>query len=215
MRVAVVGAHGVGKSTLSGGLGRRTGLTVPGLDAMRDPVGSPPRSLLECTDAEVLQLCLRRYAQRVEQESAAPDLISDGSVLHEWVYATVRLRRRTLSDVRQGDVRQGDVRQGDVRPDDVRQGDVLPDVVAGLLREAAARAARIYDLFLLLPVEFPLPPEDRPVSEPFRRDAEEITRDVVAGTGVPVHLLDGTIEDRLAAAASIVGRVRHETVNSP
>lgn len=168
---------------------------VPGLDAMRDPVGSPPRSLLECTEVEVVQLCLRRYAQRVEQESATPDMVSDGSVLHEWVYAAVSLRRRTPS---------GASRDG-----------VLPDLVAGLLREAAARAARTYDLFLLLPVEFPLPPEDRPVSEPFRADAEALTRDVIAATGVPVHLLDGTIEDRLAAATSIVGRVRHESVNSP
>ncbi|GAA3226184.1 AAA family ATPase [Oerskovia jenensis] len=195
MRVAVVGAHGVGKSTLSAELGRRTGLVVPGLDAMRDPVGSPPRSLLECTEAEVVQLCLRRYAQRVQQESTTPDMVSDGSVLHEWVYAAVRLRRRTSS---------GAPRDG-----------VLPDVVDGLLREAVARAARTYDLFLLLPVEFPLPPEDRPVSEPFRADAEALTRDLIAGTGVPVRLLDGTIERRLVAATSIVGRLRRETVNSP
>ncbi|MBD7950722.1 AAA family ATPase [Oerskovia rustica] len=195
MRVAVVGAHGVGKSTLSRELGRRSGLEVPALDAMRDPVGSPPRSLLECTEAEVVQLSLRRYAQRVEQESATPDMISDGSVLHEWVYAAVRLRRQVLSGA--------------------RQDGVLTDVVAGLLREAGARAARTYDLFLLLPVEFPLPPDDRPVSEPFRGDAEALTREVTAETGVPVHLLSGSIEDRLAAAASIVGRVRHETVNSP
>ncbi|MEU3862691.1 hypothetical protein AB0F03_36185 [Streptomyces sp. NPDC028722] len=92
LRIAVVGAYGNGKTTLTTELSRQLGLPRTHGAAMRDPAGGAGKSLEECTDPEVIQLAVHRFTERVVDEArCSHGFVSDGSVLHEWIYTKVRL----------------------------------------------------------------------------------------------------------------------------
>ncbi|MFG2878208.1 AAA family ATPase [Streptomyces sp. NPDC048337] len=191
-RTAVVGAYGAGKTTLIRAVGAATGIPSAHGRPMRDPVGSVPKPLEEATAPELVQLVVRRLTERVLAEAALPGaFLSDGSLLHEWVYATVRLAVGLHPDE-------------DVPYEAVRAAEgPYHEVLDHLGREIVHRALAGYDTFVHLPVEFPLGDPVPPISEHFRALSDRLLLDTLAGAGVTVHTVTGSPDERLAALTAL------------
>ncbi|MGQ4514563.1 AAA family ATPase [Streptomyces sp. DW26H14] len=196
MRIALVGAYGAGKTTLISAATARVGLPAAHGTPMRDPAGSRrPTSLEEATEPELVQLVVRRHAERLLAEAAYPKgFLSDGSLLHEWVYATVRLAVG-LHPGADTDVR-------DVVAD-AGNGDPYRAVLDHLGREFLHRALTSYDVFVHLPVEFPLHDGTPPIAEHFRVLSDRLLLDTLHAAGAPVRTISGPLDDRLAALVSL------------
>lgn len=192
-RLALVGAYGSGKTTLSKALSRRAGLPRTHGSPMVAPLGSSGHTIRDCTPPELLQMITERYVERVVQESRLQaGFVSDGSVVHDWVYGMVRLATGSYPDdgvhLRQHD------RGG---ADDLYRG--VLDQMGLLVRQYAAQA---YDLFAFLPIEFPLADGNRPISEQFRVITDELLLETLHGLGVPVLVVRGTLPQRLRRLAA-------------
>lgn len=195
MKVAVVGAYGAGKSTLASRIAERAGLPIARGTPMRDPAGGPTKPLADAEPAELIQLVVRRYVERVEVEARNPrGFVSDGSLLHEWVYATVRFAVGTHP------VAGVDLASAN------RTSSPYAEVVAALGPEIAERAARAYDLVVHLPVEFPLNDVVQPISEPFRDLSDALMLRTLAAFGVTVHTITGPVDARLSALADLMSK---------
>jgi hypothetical protein len=160
---------------------------------MRGPAGRTGASLEECNEAELIQLAIRRFSERVSGEALlhSQGYISDGSVLHEWVYTTLRLALGRLPE-----------------PSETLSGRGEPteyDEVAkqlGLLAGSHAREA--YDVVIHVPADVPLPLEHRPISEHFRTLSDELTLSTLKGLGITAHTVRGTTEERLRHAHAVI-----------
>ncbi|WP_027344659.1 AAA family ATPase [Hamadaea tsunoensis] len=196
MRIAFVGAYGNGKTTLTTELSNLLGLPRTHGSAMRDPAGGVPKALEETTEAELIQLAVRRYAERAVEEAAAPaGFLSDGSILHEWVYSKVRL---SVGRYPQPPTELGDI----ARPAPTAVFEEVVDQV-GLLAQAHARAG--YDLIVHCPNERPLPDGHDPISEYFRVLSDKLMLEIVDTLGLPVHIVKGSVEERLDQVLSLPG----------
>ncbi|PAZ14800.1 ATP/GTP-binding protein [Streptomyces sp. SA15] len=193
MRIAVVGAYGAGKTTLITAATAHTGLPAAHGTPMRDPAGSRPKPLEEATEPELVQLVVRRHAERLLAEAAHPEgFLSDGSLLHEWVYATVRLAVGLHPGTDQG-------------PQIVMADPDSPyrSVLDHLGREFLHRALASYDVFVHLPVEFPLHDDPPPIAEHFRTLSDRLLLDTLHTAGAPVHTATGPLENRLATLLTL------------
>ncbi|MYT75216.1 MULTISPECIES: AAA family ATPase [unclassified Streptomyces] len=200
MRIAFVGAYGNGKTTLTTELSEKLGLARTHGSAMRDPAGGTPKALEETNEPELVQLAVRRFTERAVEEAAHPEgFLSDGSVLHEWVYSKVRLavgRFPEPTDTLAGAVRE---------PRTLLFEEVVDQL--GLLAKEHARTG--YDVFVHCPVEFPLPQGVDPISESFRTLSDELMLDILKTLDIPVHVVTGTVEERLDQILAIPGVSGH------
>ncbi|MBO4253519.1 AAA family ATPase [Streptomyces griseorubiginosus] len=187
MRIAVVGAYGAGKTTLIRAATARTGLPAAHGTPMRDPHGSRPKPLEEASESELIQLVVRRHAERLLAEAAHPEgFLSDGSLLHEWVYATVRL----AVGLHPGSDRGPQLVTA--APDNPYRS-----VLDHLGREFLHRALASYDAFVHLPVAFPLHDDPPPIGEHFRTLSDRLLLDTLHSSGAAVHTITGGPEERL------------------
>src|ERR1700712_3907336 len=94
LRLAVSGTYSSGKTTTSEALSVATGL--PRTDALtaREIVVDliPGKRFADLDAGDLLALGLRRLEERIQGEAQQPgSFISDGSVLHEWIYGEARM----------------------------------------------------------------------------------------------------------------------------
>ncbi|MDJ1132036.1 AAA family ATPase [Streptomyces iconiensis] len=195
-RIAVVGAYGSGKTTLSTALAHLTGLPRTHGSPMREPLGGEGHSVNNWTNGQLMQLTVHRYAERLLGEAAQPQgFVSDGSTVHEWVYAKLRLVAGSSPGTEiplENRHRSTETAVLEAAVDDI-----------GLLMKRHARTA--YDIFVHVPVEFGLDPDNRPVNENFRRLSDALLLPALEATGVPVRTVDGDLADRLKQAAEHLG----------
>ncbi|WP_308401110.1 AAA family ATPase [Streptomyces sp. AC512_CC834] len=189
LRVALVGAYGNGKTTLTTQLAQTTLLPRTHGMAMRDPLGGSGKSLEDCTEAELLQLTVRRFTERRVGEALLPQgFVSDGSVLHEWVYAKVRLAlgRFPAADAR--------------LPPACGSGALtaFEEVADQIGHLAMAHAQEGYDLVVHVPAEGPLADSPQPISEAFRAISDQLLLEALSRADVPVHVVTGSLHERLA-----------------
>lgn len=199
MRLSISGTYSVGKTLTSMALAHLTGIPRTAAPTMREllPISIPGKTLEECNGAEIIMLITRRIQGRAVAESHLGDhWISDGSSIHEWSYATVR-------------VKVGINPNESVDLDHVEMTDEVgfyANVMEQIAVPAAQHAKQSYDAFVHLPIEFPIVEDGhRPVNEKFRKLAEELLLETVRDLDIPVHIVGGSIPERLARIIDIFG----------
>ncbi|MDR1448969.1 MAG: AAA family ATPase [Propionibacteriaceae bacterium] len=198
-KVAVSGTYSTGKTLTSLALSLVSGIPRTHAATMRQilPNAFPGKRLEECQDLELLQLGIIRYSQRFAHERSLPDgFISDGSSLHEWVYGKVR--------VHMGIHPQSDSEYSEGLTGREAFFEQVMDALGSVVKRHALRS---YDLFLHLPIEFPLVEDGhRPVSERFREISDRLLRDTIEQLNLPIQVISGSVSERLEQALSILGR---------
>lgn len=196
MRIAFVGAYGNGKTTLTSELSGRLGLPRTHGSAMRDPAGGTRKALEETNEPELIQLAVRRFTERVVDEARLHDgFLSDGSVLHEWVYTKVRLAVGRHPEPRTS-------LAGTTRPPRTERYEEVVDQLS-LLAQEHARVG--YDLFIHCPIEVTLPDGHSPISEHFRVLSDQLMLETLDRLKLPVHIVTGTVEERIEQVLKLPG----------
>ncbi|WNI15073.1 ATP/GTP-binding protein [Actinacidiphila sp. ITFR-21] len=199
IRLAVSGTYGVGKTTTAEALSIATGIPRTHALTSREILADliPGKTVQELSADELILLGLRRLEERVHNEAAVPSFISDGSVVHEWVYGEARMR----VGVNPG---------ADAVVRGVKAVAGLPvkrfyqrymDAYGVVVKQ---RAKRLYDAYVHLPVEFDMVDDGhRPVSERFRRLSDDLLVEALEELGIPYHVVGGTVEERLRRVLEI------------
>jgi hypothetical protein len=192
MNLSISGTYSVGKTITSMALAHLTGIPRTSAPTMREilPISLPGKTLEECNGAELIMLITRRIQGRAVAESHLPNgYISDGSALHEWSYANVR-------------VKVGINPNDSIDLDTVEMTDEVrfyAEVMKMIGIPARQHTKANYDVFVHLPIEFPIVEDGhRPVNEKFRQLAEELLLNTLKELEIPVHIVGGTIPERLA-----------------
>jgi hypothetical protein len=192
VRIAVIGAYGNGKTTLTTALAARLGIPRTHGQPMRNPAGAAGQSLEDSTAPQLIQLMVRRFTERVVGETlAGGSFVSDGSILHEWVYTAVRLAA--------GRYPQPSTAKTGPRDTPFEQ---VTDQIGALARNHAASS---YDLVMHLPVEFPLSDQVAPISEHFRLLSDEMLRSAFDDLRMPVQIVTGTAGERVRTSLTLAG----------
>lgn len=194
LRLAISGTFGVGKTTtaeafaIAAGIPRTHALTSR--EILADLV--PGKTVQELSGMELLLLGLRRLEERIHNEAEIPgSFVSDGSVIHEWIYGEARLRvginpgagalLRATKTVLGLPYR--------------RFYQQYMDAYGIIVKN---RAQRLYDAFVHLPVEFAMERDGhRPVSEPFRQLSDQLLIATLDELGIPYHVVGGSVRDRV------------------
>jgi hypothetical protein len=192
IRLAVSGTYSSGKTTTTEALSIATG--IPRTDALtaREIVVDllPRKGFQELSAAELLMLGLRRFEERVQGETAAGDgsFISDGSVLHEWIYGEARMR----VGINPGAPL---LHRAAKRIVGVPAKPYFQQYINGYGAIVKARAKRMYDLFVHLPVEFEMDADGhRPVSERYRQVSDALLIEVLE---IPYYKVGGSVRQRV------------------
>lgn len=194
LRVALVGSHGTGKTTLL------SALTAHALGQDVDLIALPetPRDVCRrAQDPEFFRrgrnaplkqalLLIRHLVLESEaRESGADVLLMDRSLLDYWVYT------HTLFGA-----------------------ELVASETHELLEDVVLEHCRRYDLLLFVPVEFP-PHDDgvREADRDFQQSISDAIEGRLDGIGRPVTVVRGSVEQRVAAAweaieSRLAGRVR-------
>lgn len=201
LHLAISGTYSTGKSTTAEALSVATGIprthAMTSREILLDLV--PGKQVQELSAAELLALGLRRFEERVHNESGSGSFISDGSVIHEWVYGEARMR----VGINPG---------AGLLPRLVKGAAGLPvrpfyrQYLQAYGRVVKARAKRIYDAYVHLPVEFDMRPDGhRPVSERFRRLSDQLLIEVLQEQRIPYHVVRGSIAERVERIVELFG----------
>lgn len=189
MRLAIVGAYGAGKTTLARALHRATGRPVAPVGPMADPERGRHLPLARCTLAQVFQLSLRRHDERARHESAlGASLVSDGSLLHEWVYLQVLARWPDPPAP---------------PPDDPAHAACVAHLADHAIAETTQVLGDRYDLVVHLAPERPLPP-GAPISTAFQHALDGATRAALTRADVAVVHARGTLTARVRTVLDAV-----------
>lgn len=197
MKIAVSGTYSSGKTTTSLALSYLTGIPRTHAKTMREilPIALPGKRLEDCTMPELFQLAIRRYAERVLHESQMGDTyISDGSALHEWVYGNGRLTYG---------INPSDPTSAQALDSGTRK--IYEEFIYNLGCIVKQHAKKNYDVFIHLPVEFPLKEDGhRPVSEEFRKMSDKLLLDTLTELDIKYYIISGSIEERLQKIVSVL-----------
>ncbi|MFF3495292.1 AAA family ATPase [Streptomyces sp. NPDC002795] len=197
MNLSISGTYSVGKTITSMAISHLTGIPRTAAPTMREllPLSLPGKTLEECNGAELIMLITRRIQGRAVAESHLPGgYISDGSALHEWSYANVRVKVG-INPNESVDLDNVEM------PDDVR---FYAEVMKQIAIPAKQHTKSNYDAFVHLPIEFPIVEDGhRPVNERFRQLAEQLLLETLDELEIPVHIVGGTIPQRLARIVEI------------
>ncbi|MET7801824.1 ATP/GTP-binding protein [Streptomyces decoyicus] len=194
IRLAISGTYSTGKSTTTEALSIATGIprthAMTSREILIDLI--PGKTVMELNAMELVMLGLRRYEERIHNEGAGIDsFISDGGVFHEWVYFEARMRVGINPGAPWwvGAIKR--VTGLPVKHFYQKYTDTLGVVTK-------ARAKKIYDAYVHLPVEFDMAPDGhRPVSEKFRRLSDELLIQSLKELDIPFHVVGGSIPERL------------------
>jgi nicotinamide riboside kinase len=194
IRIAVSGTYSSGKTTTAEALSVATG--IPRADALtaRQIVVTllPGKRFQELSAVELLMLGLRRFEERVQSEARqAGPCISDGSVLHEWIYGEARM----LVGINPG---AGLMHRAAKRVAGIPAKPFVKQYIGAFGEVAKHRAKRCYDVFTHLPVEFEMRSDGhRPVSEEYRRVADRLLLEALDDLDIPYHVVRGSVRERL------------------
>ncbi|GLW90038.1 ATP/GTP-binding protein [Actinokineospora globicatena] len=201
LKLAVSGTFSSGKSTTSEALSVATGIPRTHAKTSRQLLVDlvPGKTVMELSAMELVKLGLRRFEERVHNESGTGPFISDGGVFHEWVYFEARMRVGINPGAAWWFQGIKKLMGLPVKHFYQRYTDTLGHVTR-------ARAKRIYDAYVHLPVEFDMEPDGhRPVSEPFRRLSDDLLIAALEELEIPYRVVGGTVEQRVTTIIDLFG----------
>jgi nicotinamide riboside kinase len=202
VRLAVSGTYSSGKSTTTEALSIATGIPRTHAMTAREILMdvAPGKQLTELSAAELLALGLRRLEERIHHEAAQPgSFVSDGSVIHEWIYGQARMRM----GIHPGAGQLLRLTKAVVGLPSKRFYRQYMDAYGMIVK---ARARRSYDSFIHLPVEFVMKTDGhRPVSEDFRALSDELLIATLDELQIPYILVRGTVQQRLEQITERLG----------
>lgn len=192
MKLAVVGSYGNGKTTLSTAIAEELNLPRVHATPMVLSDGTLQIPLEQCDELELLQLVSRRLIERVSAESAAFDtgFVSDGSVLHELLYAAIRYRFGLHPS-----------------DEDCAPTRVLPaeaKAVEALRVEVMNYARQTYDAVIFVPNEKRLSDDPPPINEQFRALLDTAMLDLLEDENLPYVAVRGSVRERTDAATGFI-----------
>jgi len=193
LKLAISGTYSTGKSTTTEALSIATGLPRTHAKTSREILIDliPGKTVMDLNAMELIKLGLRRFEERVQNESGPGPFISDGGVFHEWVYFEARMRVGINPGAPKWFQAVKQIAGLPVKHFYQRYTDTLGDVTR-------ARAKRLYDAYVHLPVEFDMHPDGhRPVSEPFRRLSDDLLIEALQELEIPYHVVGGPIPERV------------------
>lgn len=209
-RIAVSGTYSSGKTTTSEALSIAT--SIPRTDALtaREIVldVAPRKGFQELAAAELMLLGLRRFEERVQGESALTgSFISDGSVLHEWVYGEARM----VVGMNPGAPL---LHRASKRVVGLPMRPFFKQYMHAYGELAKQRAKRMYDVFIHLPVEFEMDRDGhRPVSEEYRQVADRLLIGALGELEIPYHVVRGSVSERVSQAIDLLRLPVHVPVD--
>jgi hypothetical protein len=163
---------------------------------MRDPIGGEGKHIWDWTPGELIQLTVERFAERMLNEaSQTAGFVSDGSILHEYVFAKLRL---VVGPNPPSDEPIAQRYRSNITA-------ALEDIADNIGLLAAHHASTAYDVFFHLPIEFGLAADNQPINENFRRLSDEVLLPILDEVGVPVHTVSGTPGERLEKVLAVTG----------
>lgn len=193
-KLAVSGTYSTGKTTTTEALALATGIERTHARTAREIIQEimPGKALEDLSASELIQMGLRRLEERIHHEAAIHGpFISDGSVIHEWIYGEVRMQ------------------QG-INPNATIFHKLLTEVAGWRVKKfyreymnaygavVKNRAKRTYDAYIHLPVEFAMKKDGhRPVSEKFRMASDELLLSTIRDLDIPCYVVGGSIEARI------------------
>lgn len=98
LRLVISGTYSTGKTTTATALSIATGLPLIDALSAREILTDlyPGRRFQDMSSTELMALGLKRFEERIRTEGILykehGSFLSDGSVLNEWIYGTVRMR---------------------------------------------------------------------------------------------------------------------------
>lgn len=208
MRLVISGTYCSGKTTTTATLAETTGLASTRARTMRELMAEymPGRVLESCTLADLIELCMRRFRERVISETALGEtFVSDGCALHEWIYAEGRLRFGINPSA-------STLARAIARLKQYPSKGAMGSTIHHILGVMDSHARHAYDAIVHLPIEFPIVLDGhRPVSESFRRFSEDQLLARFEKIGLPMHIVGGSVIERVEA---IVEKFQLPTVMS-
>ncbi|MFF4504912.1 AAA family ATPase [Streptomyces sp. NPDC001401] len=202
MRLGISGTYSSGKTMTALALSHYTGLPRTMAKTMREilPEAAPGKTLEECTAAELLQMIVVRHTERVKYEYQLADgFISDGSSLQEWIYGALRVRVGINPNDSVHLAEGEDVER-------TPEIEFFDDVMRQLGVSFKQHVKRSFDAFVHLRNELPLSADGhRPVNNRFRTMADARLLEVLAELEIPVHVVGGSLAERLRTIVDITG----------
>lgn len=193
LKLAISGTFSSGKSTTTEALSIATGIPRTHAKTSRELLVDlvPGKTVMELSAMELVKLGLRRFEERVHNESGPGPFISDGGVFHEWVYFEGRMRVGINPGATWWFKGIKTVMGLPVKHFYQKYTDTL-----GAIQKD--RAKRIYDAYVHLPVEFDMEPDGhRPVSEKFRRVSDDLLMETLRELKIPHRMYGGSIPERV------------------
>jgi nicotinamide riboside kinase len=201
LKIAVSGTYSTGKSTTTEALSLITGIPRTHALTSREILIDllPGKRVEELSAGELIALGLRRLEERVHHEAAEPgSFISDGSVIHEWVYGEARMKAGINPSANIVHRFFNELVGLPIKPFYKAYMEAYGKVVK-------SRAKRVYDVYIHLPVEFEFVADNhRPVSEPFRELSDKILLDTLEEMKIPYHVVGGTVLERVTKIVELL-----------
>lgn len=197
IRVVVSGTYSTGKTTTTTALSIATGIPMIHALSAREILTDlyPGRRFQDMNLTELMALGLKRMEERVKAEAMlyhqGGNFISDGSVLNEWIYGTVRMKIG--------------INPGAPMVQQLIKA-ILGIPVKGFLKKYLTAYGQVvtlhtkqwYTHVIHLPVEFEMNPDGhRPVSEKYRKISDEDMQKEFSKFDIPQYTVRGEQEERV------------------
>ncbi len=208
MKIVISGTYSTGKTTLSLALSYLTGIPATHARTMREilPAAFPGYSLEQCGSSQLIELGIRRFAERIQAELKMGDsFISDGCSLQEWLYGSTRLKTGFNPSEDPETVKKW-------QNNHFEEWQIFQQTIHAFGKVVKEYAKNSYDTFIHLPVEFPYVPDGhRPASEYFRNESDKLLTQTYQELGIHPLEVHGNIQKRLS---TIVGHMNLDQVMS-
>lgn len=197
IRLVVSGTYSTGKTTTATALSIVTGIPLINALSAREILTDlyPGRRFQDMNSVELMALGLKRLEERIRAEailySEKGSFISDGSVLNEWIYGTVRMK----VGINPGSKLLHRMSKAILG---VMAKPFFRNYLAAYEQVVTLHAKQWYTDVIHLPIEFQMDPDGhRPVSEKYRNISDIELRKGFQQVGLEPKLVAGTQIERL------------------